>query len=135
VEKYEEIERALIKTYRKKIWNRFTKGIREYDMIQKEIRGLGDELVELGFYEMEITTAINKENERKIQEEIEEMRNRKIEVDYAPESEINNSFDELVSVLESLGYKNSEIKKVLPKVNASLDIESQIKEALKLMLK
>ncbi len=45
------------------------------------------------------------------------------------------SFDELVSVLESLGYKNSEIKKVLPKVNASLDIESQIKEALKLMLK
>ena len=34
MEKYEEIERALIKTYRKKIWNRFTKGIREYDMIQ-----------------------------------------------------------------------------------------------------
>lgn len=33
MEKYEEIERALIKTYRKKIWNRFTKGIREYDMI------------------------------------------------------------------------------------------------------
>lgn len=51
------------------------------------------------------------------------------------ETEINNSFDELVSVLESLGYKNSEIKKILPKVNASLDIESQIKEALKLMLK
>ncbi len=34
MEKYEEIERALIKTYRKKVWNRFTKGIREYDMIQ-----------------------------------------------------------------------------------------------------
>lgn len=34
MEKYEEIERALIKNYRKKIWNRFTKGIREYDMIQ-----------------------------------------------------------------------------------------------------
>lgn len=48
---------------------------------------------------------------------------------------INSSFDELVSVLESLGYKNVEIKKVLPKVNASLDIEGQIKEALKLMLK
>ncbi len=46
-----------------------------------------------------------------------------------------NSFDELVSVLESLGYKNSEIKKVLPKVDASLDIENQVKEALKLMLK
>lgn len=49
--------------------------------------------------------------------------------------ESDNSFDELVSVLESLGYKNAEIKKILPKVNASLDIENQIKEALKLMLK
>ncbi|MDE5538958.1 MAG: RuvA C-terminal domain-containing protein, partial [Bacilli bacterium] len=48
---------------------------------------------------------------------------------------VSGSFDELVSVLESLGYKNSEIKKILPKVNASLDIESQIKEALRLMLK
>lgn len=47
----------------------------------------------------------------------------------------SGNFDELVSVLESLGYKNVEIKKILPKVNASLDIESQVKEALKLMLK
>lgn len=46
-----------------------------------------------------------------------------------------NDADELVSVLESLGYKTPEIKKILPKVNASLDIEGQIKEALKLMLK
>ena len=48
---------------------------------------------------------------------------------------LSSDFDELVSVLESLGYKNAEIKKVLPKVNASLGIEDQIKEALKLMLK
>lgn len=48
---------------------------------------------------------------------------------------LSGDFDELVSVLESLGYKNAEIKKVLPKVNASLEIEDQIKEALKLMLK
>lgn len=55
----------------------------------------------------------------------------------ASKNDINLSgdFDELVSVLESLGYKNAEIKKVLPKVNASLGIEDQIKEALKLMLK
>ena len=55
----------------------------------------------------------------------------------ASKSDMNLSgdFDELVSVLESLGYKNAEIKKVLPKVNASLEIEAQIKEALKLMLK
>ena len=51
------------------------------------------------------------------------------------EMNISNDFDDLVSVLESLGYKSAEIKKVLPKVNASLDIESQVKEALKLMLK
>lgn len=51
------------------------------------------------------------------------------------EANLAGSFDELVSVLESLGYKSSEIKKILPKVDASLDIESQIKEALKLMLK
>lgn len=61
----------------------------EYDMLQKEIKGLVEGLVDLGFYEMEITTAINKENERKIQEEIEEMRNRPIEVDYIPEPESN----------------------------------------------
>lgn len=51
------------------------------------------------------------------------------------EVDVSSSFDELVSVLESLGYKNSEIKKVLPKVNASETLENQIKEALKLMLK
>ena len=51
------------------------------------------------------------------------------------EISIAGSFDELVNVLESLGYKNSEIKKVLPKIDSSLDIENQVKEALKLMLK
>lgn len=43
--------------------------------------------------------------------------------------------DELISVLESLGYKNADIKKVLPHVNSEETIENQIKEALKLMLK
>ncbi len=51
------------------------------------------------------------------------------------ELNISSDFDDLVSVLESLGYKTAEIKKVLPKVNASLNIEEQIKEALRLMLK
>ena len=37
----------------------------EYDMIKKELNGLSEALVELGFYEMEITTAINKENEKR----------------------------------------------------------------------
>ena len=44
-------------------------------------------------------------------------------------------FDELVSVLEGLGYKTNDIKKILPNIDASLKIEEQVKEALKLMLK
>ena len=55
----------------------------EYDMIKKELNGLSEGLVELGFYEMEITTAINVENQKKIQEEIEADRTRHIEVEYS----------------------------------------------------
>lgn len=43
--------------------------------------------------------------------------------------------EELVLVLESLGYKNSDIKKVISQVNNNLPIEEQVKEALKLLLK
>lgn len=46
-----------------------------------------------------------------------------------------SGFDELVEVLESLGYKNNDIKKILPKLNSELKIEDQVKEALKLLLK
>ena len=42
--------------------------------------------------------------------------------------------DELVSVLESLGYKKNDIKAILPKVDATKELESQIKEALKLLM-
>ena len=34
MERYEEIERSIITTYRKKIWTKFVKGIMEFDMIQ-----------------------------------------------------------------------------------------------------
>ena len=47
----------------------------------------------------------------------------------------DNNTDELVEVLENLGYKSIDIKRVLPKVDRDLSIENQIKEALKLMLK
>ena len=40
---------------------------------------------------------------------------------------------ELIEVLESLGYKNGDIKKILSKIDISLGIEDQIKEALKLL--
>lgn len=43
--------------------------------------------------------------------------------------------EEVVEALESLGYKTSDIKKILPKVDTTLKIEEQIKEALKLLLK
>ena len=45
------------------------------------------------------------------------------------------SNDELVDALRSLGYKNADINKVVKQVDSSLDIEQQIKEALKLLLK
>lgn len=43
--------------------------------------------------------------------------------------------DELALALKSLGYKNNDINKVIKNVDSSLDIEMQIKEALKLLLK
>ena len=45
-----------------------------------------------------------------------------------------SDLDELVKVLESLGYKKADIKKILPKVDASKNLENQIKEALRLLL-
>ena len=46
---------------------------------------------------------------------------------------INANSRELLEVLESLGYKNADIKKILSKIDNELPIESQIKEALKLI--
>lgn len=43
--------------------------------------------------------------------------------------------DELIEVLLSLGYKRPDINRVVKDVAGSLSIESQIKEALKLLLK
>ena len=44
-------------------------------------------------------------------------------------------FEELRSVLESLGYKTADIKKILPNIDQSKTIELQVKDALKLLLK
>ena len=48
---------------------------------------------------------------------------------------IVNVNSELVEVLTSLGYKNQDIKKIVPNVDSTLSIEEQVKEALKLLLK
>ena len=47
----------------------------------------------------------------------------------------DNSTEELISVLENLGYKGSEIKKIVGQVDSSKTLEEQVKEALKLLLK
>lgn len=50
-------------------------------------------------------------------------------------NDVINVNDELVEVLTSLGYKNPDIKKVLPNIKQDLSIEDKVKEALKLLLK
>ena len=50
-------------------------------------------------------------------------------------NEVHVESDELVLALESLGYKTNDIKSVVSKVDKSLNIEEQIKEALILLLK
>ncbi len=47
----------------------------------------------------------------------------------------DKNYDELIEVLKGLGYKLSDINKILPSVKSDLNIEDQVKEALKLMLK
>ena len=42
---------------------------------------------------------------------------------------------ELVETLKALGYKNVDISRVLPQVNKGNSLESQVKEALRLLLK
>lgn len=48
---------------------------------------------------------------------------------------INIIDDELVEALKALGYKNSDINKVIKNIPNDLTIEEKIKEALKLLLK
>ena len=57
----------------------------------------------------------------------------KLTVDNTAEESVSSN--ELIEVLESLGYKKADIKRVLPQVDPSLPLESQVKSALKLMLK
>ena len=42
---------------------------------------------------------------------------------------------ELIEALKALGYKTNDINKILPKIDNSRSLETQIKEALKLLLK
>lgn len=48
---------------------------------------------------------------------------------------INDETEDLIDTLSALGYKTSEIKKIVGQVDKSLSLENQVKEALKLLLK
>ena len=50
-----------------------------------------------------------------------------------PDTNLGNN--ELVDALGSLGYKTSDIKKILPNIDFNETIENQIKQALKLLLR
>ena len=47
---------------------------------------------------------------------------------------IENEKDELLEALKGLGYKDKDIKSIIPKVNKELKVEEQIKEALRLLV-
>ena len=53
----------------------------------------------------------------------------------ASSNAIINDNNELIEALLALGYKQADIKKVLPNINLNNKLEDQIKEALKLLLK
>lgn len=48
---------------------------------------------------------------------------------------VDQNQDELIDVLRGLGYKEKEVKGIVGKVDSSLNIEQQVKEALRLLLK
>ena len=47
----------------------------------------------------------------------------------------NNTLEELTEVLKGLGYKEKDFKQIITKIDTSLEIEDQVKEALQLLLK
>ena len=48
---------------------------------------------------------------------------------------VSDETEDLIDTLTALGYKSSEIKKVVGSVDKSLSLEDQVKESLKLLLK
>ena len=48
---------------------------------------------------------------------------------------VDDTSDELIEVLKGLGYKDKEIKTIIPQVNKDNKIEDQVKEALRLLVK
>lgn len=54
----------------------------------------------------------------------------------APDASVSKAdFTELSETLKALGYKQADVKRILPKIDASKALEEQVKDALKLLLK
>ena len=92
-----------------------------------------------------ISDAINRENilylkkfpkigEKLAKQMILDLKGKLGEFEGASDTDSNTTM-ELREALLGLGYKDKEIKSVIPKIDQSLAIEEQIKEALKLFLK
>ena len=59
----------------------------------------------------------------------------KLNITASDNVEVEDTTEELLEVLKGLGYKEKEVKYIIPKIDNSLSIENQVKEALKLLLK
>ncbi len=110
------------------------------------VKGLGPKLANTFFATGSVSgivDAINRENilyltkYPKIGEKLAKQMilDLKGKIDIEVDEEASDNTDDLVAVLESLGYKTAEIKRILKDIDTSLPVESQVKEALKLLLR
>ena len=110
------------------------------------VKGLGPKLANTFFATGSVSgivDAINRENilyltkYPKIGEKLAKQMilDLKGKIDIEIDEETSDNTDDLVAVLESLGYKTVEIKRILKDIDTSLPVESQVKEALKLLLR
>lgn len=120
----------------------------ELDLFLKliNVKGLGPKMAN-GFFATGsvngIIDAINRENILyltkfpKIGEKIAKqiILDLKGKVNSVDTGNISDTSNELYEVLESLGYKTSEINKVVKNVSSKQSVEMQVKEALKLLLR
>ena len=121
------------------------KSLDEKDLFLKliNVKGIGPKMalpLFAGDNINEITNAINNDNihyltkfpkigEKVAKQIILDLKGKLMSQDNA----VNSYSNELIEVLESLGYKLADIKKILNKIDSCLTIENQIKEALKLL--
>ena len=89
-----------------------------------------------------ISDAINRENILylkkfpKIGEKLAKQMILDLKGKLAPDASVSKAdFTELTETLKALGYKQADIKRILPKIDATKALEEQVKDALKLLLK